>query len=156
MASPSKRKGSAFENEIAKFLNEAHNTTEFARVPLSGAFMGRNNADKRKGIEQSAQSTLRGDIITPRDFPYVIECKCRDAQPLLNKVLDGNDISLNQWIEECKFDADHENKLPMVVFKVPRKGTYFVIPSIDTEQPHMRYNHYIIFSKDYYQSIVSF
>jgi hypothetical protein len=63
----SKRKGAAFERKIAKLLNERFDTTEFNRTPGSGAF-GTTHALPQHLIVQ-------GDLITPQNFKYVIECK---------------------------------------------------------------------------------
>lgn len=157
MPSKSKTKGNAFENHLAKSLNEMYNTEEFARVPLSGAFMGRSNAAKRKGIAQEAQNTLRGDLITPHDFPFVIECKSYNDNPLFHKIMEGKDVHLDKWIAEVEFDAAQADKDPLLFFKVSRKGTFAVIPfnkfPNGTLKSCMIYQTYVIISFDQFQQI---
>ena len=63
----SRRKGNAFEREIAKLFNTRFNTSEFARTPGSGAFATTHTLPEYLQIH--------GDLITPKDFAYVIECK---------------------------------------------------------------------------------
>jgi len=63
----SRAKGNRFENKIAKSLNERFNTKEFCRTPGSGAFATTHKLPEYLKIY--------GDLITPKDFKYIIECK---------------------------------------------------------------------------------
>lgn len=157
MTSKSKNKGNAFENHLAKTLNVAFHTEEFARVPLSGAFMGRSNAVKRKGIAQEAQNTLRGDLITPHDFPFVIECKSYKDNPLFHKIMEGKDVHVDKWIAEVEYDAAQTDKDPLLFFKVSRKGTFVVIPfekiPSGTLNSYMMYQSYAIITLDQFIQI---
>ncbi len=154
----SKRKGSAFENVIAKFLNNVHETEEFARTPGSGAWMGRSNAFKRAGVNAAAQDTLRGDLITPDSFPYVIECKSYSDSPSYNGIIKGADKMLDKWLKEVEFDATHAEKCAMLWFKTSRKGTFVALPINSMYQDFtelfdyvLKYRNYIIISQDAYQ-----
>ena len=64
----SKRKGSTFERKIAKMLNERFDTKEFSRTPGSGAF-----ATSHRNLPEHLR--IQGDLITPSNFPFVVECK---------------------------------------------------------------------------------
>mgnify|MGYP003149346681 CR=1 FL=1 len=63
----SRAKGNRFENKIAKTLNERFNTKEFCRTPGSGAFATTHTLPEYLKIY--------GDLITPQNFKYIIECK---------------------------------------------------------------------------------
>lgn len=162
----SKRKGSAFENEVAKFLNIVHNTTEFARTPGSGAWMGRSNSSKRAGVAQAAQETLRGDLITPTYFPFIIECKSYNDAPIYHGIIKGPDKHLDKWLLEVEFDAREGGRLPMLWFKTTRKGTFTAIPRtavnyvnmLDNNSVpyHLVYRDYIVIHQDNYQDLVPF
>lgn len=156
MPSKSKSKGNMFENQIAKMLNNVYDTEQFARAPLSGAYMGKSNAQKRSGIAHAAQDTLRGDIITPDDFPFVIECKNYNDAPLYHKVMEGCDRHLDKWIAEVEFDAAQANKQPMLFFKTTRKGSFVCLPfhccTGSKLKAMMIYNSYVITSLDLFQT----
>lgn len=160
----SKRKGSAFENEIAKFLNRVHDTEEFARTPGSGAWMGRSNAFKRSGVAAAAQETLRGDLITPSSFPFIIECKSYSDAPLYHGIIKGPDKHLDKWLKEVEFDAEQANCLPMLWFKTVRKGTFVAFPKStlvdyfknisDAFEYCLTYRNYVIIHQDTYEDAV--
>ncbi len=63
----SRAKGSTFERSIAKTLNDRFNTSEFSRSPGSGAFATTHTLPDHLKIY--------GDLITPQNFKYCIECK---------------------------------------------------------------------------------
>jgi hypothetical protein len=63
----SRAKGNRFENKIAKILNERFNTDEFCRTPGSGAFATTHKLPEYLKVY--------GDLITPENFKYIIECK---------------------------------------------------------------------------------
>jgi Holliday junction resolvase len=56
----SRAKGSTFERQIAKILNERFNTSEFSRTPGSGAFATTHSLPDHLKIY--------GDLITPQNF----------------------------------------------------------------------------------------
>lgn len=129
MPSRQKTKGNAFEKEVAKFLNEQHNTTEFHRTPSSGAFLGRDNFERKGGLAEHVKDALVGDLITPLDYPFVVECKSYKDKPSFYAVLNGADSTLTKWLKEVEVDADHINKQPILFFKITNKGTYYVVPA---------------------------
>lgn len=158
MAGKSKRKGSKFENDIAKFLNQTYNTEMFARTPGSGAWVGKSNAQKRSGVAAAAQETLRGDLITPSDFPYVIECKFYESSPSYNKIIHSTDAKLDQWLSEVEYDAEQCNLHPMLWFKTTRQGTFVAVPidsinmNINDFNHALKYKQYIIVGIDVFEA----
>lgn len=142
MTAPSKIKGSAFERECASVLNKLFSTTHFARAPGSGAMFGKSNATRASTSAQHNIDALCGDISTPIDFPYSIECKSYGAAtgPNFYNVVSGSDRVLDKWINQAELDAKTKNKLPLLLIKITRKGTFFVIrEQYHYPVPYMRY-----------------
>jgi len=69
----SRNKGVLFERKIAKMLSGWWGDT-FSRTPLSGGWQKKREEGKR----------VRGDIITPDNFPFLVECKKRELWTLDN------------------------------------------------------------------------
>ena len=115
----SRAKGSSFERQIAKLLNDRLGTTEFSRTPGSGAFATTHSLPDHLKIY--------GDLITPQNFRYCIECKKgynnQNLYSLFNK-----SSEFWKFIEQCQKDSDKCNKLPMVIFKQDRQPTLLIIP----------------------------
>ena len=157
----SKIKGSSFELVIAKYLNTLFKVSSFARTPGSGALVGKSNAAKRSGLTQSAQDTLRGDLITPAFFPYIVECKSYGTTtPIFHKILEGSDVHVDKWLAEVEFDCEQDGiKQPMLWFKSSRKGIFVAIPRthipIDSLQTMMLYRQYVIMSQDVFSELAN-
>lgn len=133
MPSKSKSKGNRFENEIVKLFNSVHQTEEFRRTPNSGAMMGRSNAVKYAGLDESVQRTLGSDIITPSWYPFAIECKSYASSPNYSAIFSGHDTKLDHWLGEALFDARTFKQHPMLCFKTTRKGTFVAVPKYMVE-----------------------
>lgn len=132
MTSKAKLKGNGFEREVAAVLNQLLDTQEFSRAPTSGAFFGKSNAFKKAGASEHAKLTLAGDLTTPANFRYTIECKnyASTGGPNVYGVLEGRtDGTLDKWLQQVSDDGAFKGKIPCLFFKLtPRKGTYFCIP----------------------------
>ncbi len=116
----SRTKGSTFERSIAKTLNDRLNTTEFSRSPGSGAFATTHTLPEHLKIY--------GDLITPQNFKYCIECK--KGYNNLNLYSLYN-YSSEWWgfLEQCEKDSDKCGRIPMVIFKQDRQPTLAIVPS---------------------------
>ena len=108
----SKAKGGAFERQIAKMLNEQFDTKEFSRTPGSGAFATTHQLPEH--------ITVAGDLITPLNFKFCIECKKGYNDQTIYSLLDYNS-KIWQFIEQCEKDAKKMNKVPMIIYKQDRK-----------------------------------
>jgi Holliday junction resolvase len=115
----SRTKGSSFERTIAAQLNDRFKTTEFSRTPGSGAFASTHKLPDHLKIH--------GDLITPRNFKYCIECKKGYNKESLNSLL-NNSSELWNFIEQCQKDSDKAHKLPLIIFKQDRQPTLAVVP----------------------------
>lgn len=129
MPSKSKIKGSTFERNLAKFLNETYKTNEFARTPMSGALVGRTNWNKVTAMSDSTKASLASDIIVPEFFKFSVEAKAYKDSPDFANIVKGHDGDLNKWIGKSCYDAIHLHLLPMVTFKINNKGVFFVVPT---------------------------
>ena len=150
----SKRKGSNFERELCKMLEDLFGGT-FKRVPHSGAY-GTIHIDS---LTESMKQTLTGDIITPEGFPFSIEAKFYKALPW-NKIMQGECKQLDKWIEQSERDACTTNKDALVIFKLSHQGVFLVfdVDSIDkliTELPEsfIKYKDKIIISWDMFVGV---
>lgn len=161
MPSKSKIKGSTFERDVAKMFNEIYETNEFSRTFGSGAFVGKSNWDKRKGLSEEVKTALAGDIITPKWFPLSIECKNYDDTPAYHNLLtEDGDATLNTWLGKSIYDAVNTNMIPCVCFKTTRKGSFIVLPYIvldelNLECNYLRYGCFIIVSIDNYKKEIA-
>ena len=116
----SRAKGSTFERQIAKILNDRLGTTEFSRTPGSGAFATTHTLPDHLKIY--------GDLITPQNFKYCLECKKGyNNQNLYSLYNHSSDFW--KFIEQCQKDSEKCGKIPMVIFKQDRQPTLAIIPS---------------------------
>ena len=116
----SRAKGSTFERQIAKILNDRLGTTEFSRTPGSGAFATTHSLPDHLKIY--------GDLITPQNFKYCLECKKGyNNQNLYSLYNHSSDFW--KFIEQCQKDSEKCGKIPMVIFKQDRQPTLAIIPS---------------------------
>jgi len=115
----SRAKGSTFERSIAKTLNDRFNTSEFSRTPGSGAFATTHSLPDHLKIY--------GDLITPLNFKYCIECKKGYNKENLYSLYN---YSSDTWkfIEQCEKDSEKCQKTPMVIFKQDRQKTLAIVP----------------------------
>jgi len=110
-----KKKGNSFELKIAKLLSKKFDK-QFSRTPNSGGFATIN----KNCIADKVLKEISGDIITPENFNYCIECK------------HGYDIELSQlltdtaqrrlfisFIEEC--EKSLQNNYPLIIYQRNRR-----------------------------------
>jgi hypothetical protein len=114
----SRAKGSTFERNIAKTLNDRFNTTEFSRSPGSGAFATTHTLPEHLKIY--------GDLITPQNFKYCIECK-KGYNNLNLYSLYNYSSEWYTFLEQCSKDSEKCERLPMVIFKQDRQPTLAIV-----------------------------
>jgi len=127
----SRAKGATFERQIANTFNDRFNTTEFSRSPGSGAFATTHNLPDYLKIY--------GDLITPQNFKYCIECKKGYNNQNLYSLYN---YSSEFWgfLDQCQKDSDKCYKAPMVIFKQDRQPTLAIVsysptsPVVETEK----------------------
>ena len=126
----SRAKGSTFERQIANTLNERFNTAEFSRSPGSGAFATTHTLPDYLKIY--------GDLITPENFKYCIECKKGYNKENLYSLYN---YSSHFWkfIDQCEKDSEKCQKIPMVIFKQDRQPTIAVVPAHTPFEESLKY-----------------
>ena len=132
----SRTKGSTFERKISQTLNDRFNTSEFSRSPGSGAFATTHTLPEHLKIY--------GDLITPENFKYCIECKKGYNKENLYSLYN---YSSDFWgfLEQCEKDSGKCDKIPMVIFKQDRQPTLAIIPN---HVPTNKLQQYIEMSKE--------
>lgn len=108
----SKAKGGRFERKVAEMLNKKFETSEFCRTPGSGAFATTHKLpDHLK---------LYGDLITPKEFKFVIECKSGYNKESIYSVLDTNSI-LCKMIAQAERDSKKISKYFLLIVGQDRR-----------------------------------
>ena len=119
----SKRKGNKFENDVSKILNERFETKDFCRTPGSGAFATTHKLPDHL--------IIHGDLITPKDFKYIIECKSGyDSEDLGSFFKPKSQIY--KFIKQAETDAQKANKDFLVLYKQTRRDI-LAISSMDND-----------------------
>jgi hypothetical protein len=102
----SKAKGGRFERKIAEMLNARFNTTDFCRTPGSGAFATTHKLPDHLKIY--------GDLITPKNFKFIIECKSGYNKEGICNLFNPNSI-LSEMIAQAERDSEKCSKKFMLV-----------------------------------------
>jgi Holliday junction resolvase len=138
----SKRKGATFERKIAQTLNERFQTNEFSRTPGSGAFGSTHQLPQHL--------IVHGDLITPQNFRFTIECKNGYNLEIDDIFKDSSDF--HKFIEQAKNDARRAgNRDWMVIYKKNRRKEIVVVEEkIPSLKNYIYYNNccYIYLLKD--------
>lgn len=136
----SRTKGNTFEKKVCEILNERFETKEFNRTPGSGAF-GTTHANLPEHLK------LHGDLITPLDFRFVIECKVGYGSRTLDGLFnDSEDIW--KFIEQSEKDAQVSGKEPMILFKEDRRKILALVRKDQTFEEDPGYTGYHIITLD--------
>ena len=97
----SRRKGASFERKVAKLLKDKFKSKEFSRSPGSGAYATTHN------LPEHLQ--LHGDILTPQNFKFVIECKSGyDHIDIFDLFLEGKEF--DNFLRQARRDSKEAQK----------------------------------------------
>lgn len=115
-----KQKGNTFERTISNYLSDHFSDhlgieTGFRRNIDSGSFFGGKNQYRVQTHLEEHQSF--GDILTPTNFKFEIECKAYKTPPALNSIVTGNYKKFDEWIAQAEQDAQNANKGTMLIIK---------------------------------------
>ncbi len=158
----SKKKGNRFELQIANDLTKQFQDilgATFRRVPQSGAmFGGRNWNKKNQQVDEAIIADHAGDILTPRNFPFCIECKNYDDTPKFHKIFAEGDKKFTEWIKQAENDSEKAKKDWLLIFKVTKQRNTFVCldidvfdkMKIDNTKSFMKYKNNIIVTYKYF------
>ena len=114
----SRRKGNAFERKMASQLNERFGTKEFARTPGSGAY-----ATTHQNLPEHLK--VQGDLITPQNIKFVIECKSGYTIEFDDPFKKNSELW--DFILQAKRDAALAKKDWMVIYKKTRRTTLVIV-----------------------------
>lgn len=120
----SKRKGNAFELQIAKQLNEHFKTDEFVRSPGSGAFSTTHKLPKNL--------QLAGDLLTPQGFRFIIECKKGYNQIRIQDLFSPS-CEVWKFARQAEKDAKRTGKDAIIIWKQDRKKTLLITKDSNIE-----------------------
>jgi hypothetical protein len=141
----SKKKGNRWELDVAHLFTENFEG-EFRRVPQSGAFFGGANRKRAEGVRADAQEILSGDIITPENFEFSIECKSyKDLE--FHQMYLGKCASLDRWIEQGEEDASFSKKKMLLIIKISRKGTFVCVDESIVNKSN--FENYMVYKNKY-------
>lgn len=114
----SRSKGSAFERKICNLFNSTFETKEFCRTPGSGAFATTHSLPEHLKIH--------GDLITPENFKYIIECKKGYNKENLSSLFSSNS-KLIEFINQAKKDSIRANKPFMLIWQQDRSDILCIL-----------------------------
>lgn len=103
----SRAKGNRFENKIAKMLNERFNTEEFCRSPGSGAFATTHKLPEYLKIY--------GDLITPENFKFIIECKKGYNEEQISELLNPKSTTLKMIAQAHRDSQKSSRKFLLII-----------------------------------------
>jgi hypothetical protein len=119
----SRTKGNAFERKVSKILNDHFQTTEFCRSPGSGAFATTHKLPEHLQVG--------GDLLTPKDFPYIIECK-KGYNFKIADLFNPNSEFL-KIVDKLSKEATKYKKKPLLVFQQDRASILCLVAQVDLD-----------------------
>lgn len=138
-----KNKGNSFERKVANLLSDKFATIynksqAFRRNPDSGSFFGGVNESRIQTHHESSANF--GDIITPPDFNFSIECKHYKESPGAVALISQNIPQWDKWIQQAEADARKSNKDFLLIIKYNRVSE--IVITSDKKFPGIRYKNY--------------
>lgn len=117
-------KGHGFENQVAKLFSSWWGIEKsFVRSPGSGAW-GK--------LSKFAGACPAGDLVTPDEFPWTIECKkCEDIE-IHHLLINTDGCSIAVWLKKLvEEDCVISKKKPMLIFSKNNWKSYCIIGKDD-------------------------
>lgn len=122
MGSKSKRLGNSFEYEIRDLLREATGDNSFERVPSSGAYFGGANKVRAETARDDLVEIMSGDLICPRGWRWVVECKNQMDVPYHQLFLGDESKTVDEFLKQVSEDAKTTGKEPLLFMKLRKSG----------------------------------
>lgn len=116
----SRNKGNAFERKVCEILNERFGTKDFMRSPGSGAFATTHKLPEHLKIY--------GDLITPNNFSFTIECKKGYNKENLGNYFSSKSI-IKKFLEQASNDALKSKKHPLLIWQQDRADIIVFVPA---------------------------
>ena len=137
----SRRKGNAFEREVAKLFNTRFNTKDFCRSPGSGAFATTH--------ELPQHIKVHGDLITPENFKFILECKSGYDVTFEDVFKPKSD--LYKFVEQARRDAKRADRDWLVVYKKTRHK-----PFVITSKPYKLHTMVVVNNEYFIYTLADF
>ena len=137
----SRRKGNAFEREVAKLFNTRFNTKDFCRSPGSGAFATTH--------ELPQHIKVHGDLITPEHFKFILECKSGYDVTFEDVFKPKSD--LYKFVEQARRDAKRADRDWLVVYKKTRHK-----PFVITSKPYKLHTMVVVNNEYFIYTLADF
>lgn len=115
-----KAKGNSYEREISNKLSKRFEKItgiekSFRRNVDSGSFFGGKN--KTRTDSYDLNNACFGDIMTPINFKFTLECKFYHDAPTITSLMKQNVKNWDDWIEQSESDAESGNKKQFLIVK---------------------------------------
>lgn len=136
MSVNSKNKGSSFERKISNLLSERFAevvgvANGFRRNLDSGSFFGAKN--QRRVETHLMENACFGDIMTPSNFKFTIECKHYKTAPSFASIVKQEYKLFDTWIEQAKQDAKNGDKAMLVIAKFNGVPEFVIVDGFDPD-----------------------
>lgn len=115
-----KQKGNGYERKIANLLSVRFATVtgidkSFRRNADSGSFFGGSNVSRTTQYD-TTKATF-GDIITPENFNFSLECKFYKTPPSFSAMMKQDCKEWDKWIGQAGQDCISANKKMAIIIK---------------------------------------
>lgn len=115
-----KNKGNTFERKISNLLSERFKNflnieKGFRRNADSGSFFGGKNQDRLDVYGDNSKNL--GDIISPLNFKYSIECKHYKSPPSFSSIISGTIPEWDKWLKQAEQDSINSGKGVLLIIK---------------------------------------
>lgn len=126
----SKKKGNRGEREAKDILNERFKgLAVFSRTPMSGAYVGGANREKKDYLTEAQKEMMTSDIFCNNsDFKFSIEHKNYKKEKATIWEFFNDKSDLHSWMEQNDGDAASINKEPMLIVKYDNHKRIVFVP----------------------------
>lgn len=151
MAVNSKSKGNTFERTIANYLSDRFKDytgkeKSFIRNIDSGSYFGGSNQKRINTHTEELQKF--GDVLTPDQFRWTIECKAYKTPPSLGSILKGEYKKFDEWLDQAAQDAVNSNKQPLLIVKFNNTETFVMVTDCLISIMKFKYKDYYAYKLD--------
>jgi hypothetical protein len=104
------RKGKRTERELAKILTDRFGHV-FSRT------LGSGNRWSQTTLTGKANDVFSGDLVTPDNFAYVLECKGGYPKITMDGIFENGNTELDGFLVQVSKDAHRTDKKPLLFWK---------------------------------------
>lgn len=130
-----KKKGNRTELDLTKVLNARFGGTGFSRTIGSGAV----GTSKGQYLPKHAQDVFSGDLIVPKGFKFVIECKGGYDSIDMSSVFVRGNSELDAFLEQVTKDSKRCGRQPLLCWKKTRKPWLAFVQTKDLPSQSFKY-----------------